>query len=316
MSSGTINQSTGASAGAVGRRKRPPGKHPPWLVVRLGAARSQGDVGEVLRDLRLNTVCRSARCPNASECFGAGTATFLILGPACTRNCSFCAVTTGRGEPVDDCEPGRVAEAVGRLNLAHAVVTSVTRDDLDDGGAAQFARTIRAIRDRTDATVEVLVPDFHGNADAVRAVLDAQPDVFNHNIETVQRLYGQVRPDADYDRSLALLRNARDIGGRVVTKSGLMVGMSETRAELRRSFRDLAAAGVRMLTIGQYLSPTADHFPIHRYVRPEEFEELNSDALAAGIAEVAAGPLVRSSYHAREAFERLRAAVRSHAEHA
>lgn len=299
----------------VGRRPRSPGRHPPWLVVRLGASCSQGEVGSILQELRLNTVCRSARCPNAMECFGAGTATFMILGSTCTRNCSFCAVATGSGEPVDQGEPGRVAEAVRRLDLAHAVVTSVTRDDLKDGGAEHFARTIRAIRERTNATVEVLVPDFRGDTDSVRTVLDAGPDVFNHNIETVRRLYGQVRPEADYDRSVELLRASKNIDARVVTKSGLMVGMSETREELRRTFDDLASAGVAMLTIGQYLAPTADHFPVHRYVRPEEFEVLTDDAMAAGIAEVAGGPLVRSSYHAREAFERLRASPESHSEH-
>jgi len=239
----------------------------------------------------------------------------MILGSTCTRNCSFCAVGTGAPEPVDNGEPERVAEAVRRLALAHAVVTSVTRDDLDGGGAAQFARTIRAIRRRTDATIEVLVPDFRGDTGAIRTVLDAGPDVFNHNIETVRRLYDALRPEADYDRSLALLRTARDIGRSVVTKSGLMVGVSETRGELRRAFDDLAAAGVDILTIGQYLAPTADHFPIHRFVPPEEFKNIENDALAAGIPDVAAGPLVRSSYHAREAFERRRAARRSHEQH-
>ena len=313
MWSGTIEQSSGAggSARVLKRPRRSPGKHPPWLVVRLGASCAHTGVGDVLRELHLNTVCRSARCPNASECFGAGTATFMILGAACTRNCSFCAVGTGTPEPVDAGEPERVAEAVRQLALAHAVITSVTRDDLDDGGAGQFARTILAIKGRTDATIEVLVPDFSGDAAAVRTVLDAGPDVFNHNIETVQRLYRAVRPQADYDRSLALLRTARDIDAGVLTKSGLMVGLSETREELRRTFRNLAAAGVDMLTIGQYLSPTPDHFPIHRYVHPEDFKNLEDDARAAGIAEVAAGPLVRSSYHAREAFQRLRAARQS-----
>ena len=283
-------------------------RFPPWLVKRVHHGASFEKTREVLRELGLSTVCRSARCPNLSECFSEGTATFMILGEVCTRDCAFCAVSHGQTMPLDQAEPQRVAEAVRRMGLAHAVVTSVTRDDLPDGGAGAFARTIRAIRQRSNATIEVLIPDFQGSTDALDHVLDAAPDVLNHNLETVRRLYPAVRPEADYERSLRVIMHARAHRSAVVTKSGIMVGMSETSTELNHAFRDLAEAGCRVLTLGQYLAPTPSHYPVARYVAPEEFEEMRQDALDAGLEEVSAGPFVRSSYHAGACLQRMRVA--------
>ncbi|MFH0963037.1 MAG: lipoyl synthase [Planctomycetota bacterium] len=283
---------------------------PSWMVKRVGQSEDASRTREIVRELALSTVCGSARCPNAAECFSSGTATFLILGDVCTRGCAFCAVGRGRPRPVDEGEPERVAEAVGRMGLEHAVVTMVTRDDLADGGAEHFAKTIRAIRARSGATVEALVSDLGGSSQALDTVLEAEPDVLNHNIETVRRLYGEVRPGADYERSLALLARAGEFGRGVVTKSGLMVGMGETREELLQAFRDLAGVRCAMLTLGQYLPPTPKHFPLARFVPPEEFEKMRVEAIAAGIAAVAAGPFVRSSYHAREELESLRSRSR------
>ena len=286
---------------------------PEWLKkrVRAGDAAADGDAGalvrELLRELRLDTVCRAAHCPNQCECFGHGTATFLILGPVCSRNCTFCAVDSGTPAPVDEDEPERVAEAVARLKLRHVVVTSVTRDDLYDGGAKHFARTITAIRRRCAAVVEVLTPDFQGSEAAFDTVIEARPDIFNHNIETVPRLYPAVRPQADYARSLAALRYVKGAGGGICTKSGMMVGVGEERDEILDACRDLRAAGCDILTIGQYLRPSPRHLAIDRFVTPEEFDDFRREALAMGFLSVASGPFVRSSYNAREVYEAIAA---------
>jgi len=286
-------------------------RKPPWIFVKPRDFAGGHEVRRLLRELHLATVCESARCPNRGECFGAGTATFLILGEVCTRSCGFCAIAKGQPGPPDPDEPAAVAAAVRRLGLSYAVVTSVTRDDLADGGASQFAATIRAIREldtEDDApaglvpSVEVLIPDFVGAPEALETVLAAGPAVLNHNIETVPRLYPGVRPGAVYDRSLAVLRHAREIDPATPTKSGLMVGFGEKIDEVVAVMRDLAAAGVASLTIGQYLQPGRESLPVARYWLPEEFAALEASGRAAGIAQVTAGPLVRSSYRAREAY--------------
>ncbi len=280
---------------------------PRWLVKRL-PARFETPVPGLLEDLHLNTVCRSARCPNLSECWAKRTATFMILGETCTRDCRFCAIThasTGLGtggkpEPVSETEPARVAEAARRLGLRFVVVTSVTRDDLPDGGAAQFAATVRAIHE-TGAKAEVLVPDFNGRASDVHTVIDSAPEVFGHNVETVPRLYPTVRPGADYARSLRVLEEAAAYGKeRSVVKSGLMLGLGETTEEVEEVMRDLASAGVRVLTLGQYLSPDSTRLPVAEYIAPERFDEYAARARALGFAGVSAGPFVRSSYEAAE----------------
>ncbi len=252
----------------------------------------------LLGELRLNTVCQSAHCPNECECFASGTATFMILGDTCTRSCRFCAVDQGTPPPPDPDEPRRVAAAAARLGLRHVVVTSVTRDDLADGGSGHFAATIAAIRAGCQATVEVLIPDFRGSADSLRRVLAARPDVCNHNVETVPRLYPLVRPQAVYERSLELLCRVADYGHGILPKSGLMVGLGETHDEVAAVMRDLRAAGCEALTIGQYLRPSPEHLPVERFVPPEEFEAYHEEAEALGFSAVAAGPFVRSSYHA------------------
>ncbi|HUV30935.1 MAG TPA: lipoyl synthase [Acidobacteriota bacterium] len=276
----------------------PRGRKPDWLKVRAIGGPRFGQVSALLKEYGLNTVCQAANCPNRGECFGRGTATFLILGPICTRNCRFCDVPGGTPVKPDATEPARVALAARRLGLRHVVVTSVTRDDLPDGGAGQFAGCIEELRRRLpQCTVEVLTPDFKGVPRGLDIVMSARPDVFNHNVETVERLYPEVRPAADYRRSLQLLQRARREFG-AVTKSGLMVGLGETRDELTSAFVDLAEHSVTILTIGQYLSPSSDHLPVVRYVPPEEFELLGRLARDAGIPNVQSGPLVRSSYRA------------------
>jgi lipoic acid synthetase len=252
-----------------------------------------------VRELGLHTVCQEARCPNIGECWGHRTATFMLLGDRCTRNCSFCAVAHGRPLAVDREEPDRVAAAVARLGLHHVVVTSVDRDDLPDGGAAHFGATVRAIKGLVPACrVEVLVPDFQGRLESVEAVCASPVDVFNHNLETVPRLYKKVRPGARYERSLGVLAAAGRARAGLVTKAGLMLGLGEREDELHRVFKDLRAIECAVLTLGQYLRPSADHLPVERYVPPEEFEVLRAGALALGFRHVEAGPLVRSSYHA------------------
>jgi lipoic acid synthetase len=253
-----------------------------------------------MREQQLHTICEEAACPNIGECWGEfRTASFLLLGDTCTRNCGFCDVKTGRPGTVDWGEPTRLAEAVARLSLRHVVITSVTRDDLDDGGAAIFAATIRQLKQRDPGLgVEVLIPDFQGNWDALAIVMQAGPDILNHNLESVPRLYSRVRPKAVYTQSLELLRRAKELSPRTPTKSGLMVGLGETRDELLTVFEDLRANNVDVLTVGQYLRPSLRHLPVERHVTPEEFEDLKVVARRMGFRHVESGPLVRSSYHA------------------
>lgn len=274
---------------------------PPWLRVKLPSNRNFASTRGLLDDLALNTVCQSARCPNTWECFSNSVATFLILGRECTRNCAFCNINPGAPEPLDADEPRRVAEGAVRLGLKHVVVTSVTRDDLPDGGAAHFAETIRQIRSRLPGcTIEVLIPDFRGDAAALETVLTAGPDVLNHNVETAARLYPDIRPQADYAQSLELLRRvARDSRG-IPAKSGLMVGLGETDEELRQTIRDLADVGCTMITVGQYMRPSRSHPPVVRYMPPEEFDALAEFGRSLGVAKMFCAPLVRSSYHAAE----------------
>jgi lipoic acid synthetase len=270
---------------------------PQWMRRPIATDQNYPDVSNLLESLQLNTVCASAKCPNRHECWNRGTATVMILGNTCTRNCRFCNVNTGKPDPVDSGEPARVAEAARQLKLRHIVITSVTRDDLPDGGSQAFANTIRAVKEAMpDASVEVLTPDFVEHLDIV---LDAQPDVFNHNLETVRRLQVTVRPQASYEKSLATLRHAAERGG-VQVKSGLMLGLGETDDEIFQCLEDLHAAGVRLLTLGQYLAPTREHHPVERYISPEHFDALAAKARSMGFDGVASGPLVRSSYRADE----------------
>jgi len=274
-------------------------RHPPWLKVRAPGGPEFAETMATVRELGLHTVCQEARCPNIGECWGHRTATFMLLGDTCTRNCGFCAVKHGRPLAVDPAEPLRVASAVARLGLRHVVVTSVNRDDLADGGAAHFAATARAIkRLLPGCRVEVLVPDFQGNLASVAEVVASPIDVFNHNLETVPRLYRRVRAGARYARSLAVLEAARRAREGLLTKTGLMLGLGETQEELASVFRDLRSIGCDILTLGQYLRPSGEHLPVERYVPPEEFTALGAEALALGFRHVEAGPLVRSSYHA------------------
>jgi len=274
-------------------------RHPPWLKVRAPGGPGFAETMATVREMGLHTVCQEARCPNIGECWGHKTATFMLLGDTCTRNCGFCAVTHGRPLGVDPGEPLRVASAVARLGLGHVVVTSVNRDDLPDGGAAHFAGTARAIKRLQPACrVEVLVPDFQGNLASVAEVVASPIDVFNHNLETVPRLYRRVRAGARYARSLAVLDAARRGRDGLLTKTGLMLGLGETQEELASVFRDLRSIGCDILTLGQYLRPSGEHLPVERYLPPEEFVALGAEALALGFRHVEAGPLVRSSYHA------------------
>ena len=276
----------------------PTSRKPDWLKVKAFGSSHYRRVSHLLTDYGLETVCRAANCPNRGECFDRGTATFLILGPTCTRNCRFCNIGTGRPAPVQSDEPARVAAMARQLELKHIVVTSVTRDDLPDGGASHFAETVRQIRlQLPEATEELLTPDFRNSPGAADTIIEAGPDVFNHNIETVPRLYPSVRPGADYRRSLQLLSYVRGHSG-IITKSGLMVGLGERTEELIRVFGDLATAGISILTIGQYLSPSKDHHGVVRYLPPDEFESLGRQAQKAGIKKVMSAPLVRSSYRA------------------
>jgi lipoyl synthase len=274
---------------------------PPWFKAPFPAGERFSHIKDLLREQSLHTVCEEARCPNIGECFNAGTATFMILGDTCTRACGYCAVKSGRPEPgVDVLEPMRLAQTVATLGLDYAVITSVNRDDLDDGGASIFAACIRAVRHaRPECRVEVLIPDFMGNVEALRTVLDAGPVVLNHNTETVPRLYRGVRSRGDYARTLDVFRHAREIAPDVPRKTGIMLGLGETARELEAVFADLREAGVTLLTLGQYLRPTPKHLPVVEYVRPDEFARLRDVALSLGFRHVESGPLVRSSYHAR-----------------
>ena len=274
---------------------------PPWIRQPLRTDQHYGSVQQVLANLSLHTVCRSAHCPNQQECWNRGTATFMILGDTCTRACQFCNVTTGRPAAPDPGEPQRLAEAVQKMQLRHVVITSVTRDDLPDGGAGHFAATIAAVRAALPgALIEVLTPDFGGAPAALDSVLAARPDVFNHNLETVRRLQPDVRPQANYERSLGVLRHAAAFQPKPAVKSGLMVGLGETDDELLEALRDLRAAGCELLTVGQYLRPRHGKREVARFVTPEAFAELEQAARALGFRAVAAGPLVRSSYRAEE----------------
>lgn len=276
---------------------------PPWLKKTI-PRESGREVTDCLAELKLDTVCRGARCPNSLECRSQGRAAFLIMGPRCTRSCRFCAVESGAPAELDPDEPRRVAEAVKRLGLGHAVVTSVTRDDLPDGGAGHFRATVAAIRELCpEATVEILVPDFWGDEDAWAVAVDGRPDVFNHNVETVERLYAKVRPEADFDRSLALLDFAGEREPGMLTKSGMMLGLGETREEVVETAQALRDVGVDILTVGQYLKPASERtLPVHRYVPPEEFADLEDELKGLGFRMVACSPWVRSSYNAQEAF--------------
>jgi len=277
---------------------------PPWLRQNLAPGGGHGETAALISELGLETVCSSAKCPNRLECWSQRTATFMILGNVCTRPCGFCSVPRGKTEELEGDEPRRVAEAARRLGLAHVVITSVTRDDLPDGGADHFRRTVAAVRAATGATIEVLVPDFIGKQGALERLLEARPEVFNHNTETVPRLYRTVRGRKSvYAWTLELLARAKRLMPEIKTKSGLMLGLGETREELLDVFADLLDHGVDYLTLGQYLQPTADSLPVDRYVPPEEFAELGGIARSLGFRRVASGPLVRSSYHARDMAE-------------
>ena len=275
-------------------------KKPDWIRVKMGNSRRFQEIKNILRAHKLHTVCEEASCPNIGECFGKGTATFMILGDLCTRRCPFCDVAHGRPRPPDTDEPAHLAQTIAALRLGYVVITSVDRDDLRDGGARHFAECIRAVRELSPATrIEVLVPDFRGRLDVALDILAASPpDVMNHNLETVPRLYRHARPGADYMNSLALLRQFRARVPHVPTKSGLMLGLGETDDEILQVMRDLRAHDVTMLTLGQYLQPSAHHLPVLRYAAPRIFEEFEREAYALGFAHAACGPLVRSSYHA------------------
>jgi lipoic acid synthetase len=283
-----------------------PRRLPRWLKRNVPLGNANHFTQQLLDELRLTTVCEEAKCPNRMECYSQKTATFMILGDTCTRPCGFCAVGRGKTRPVEDDEPARLAEAAARLGLKHVVITSVTRDDLPDGGAEHFYRCTLAVRARTGAAIEVLTPDFLGKPGAIERVVEAAPEVFNHNTETVPRLYAEVRGrKSDYRWTLELLRRVRELNPAVATKSGLMLGLGETRDELFDVLADLRGVGVEMLTLGQYLQPSPEHLPVTRYVRPEEFEELGAAAQELGFRQVASGPFVRSSYHARDMAEGL-----------
>jgi lipoyl synthase len=291
------------------RPDQPSPRKPPWIRVKAPTSPEYQATRRLMRELKLNTVCEEAACPNIGECWKEKHATVMILGAVCTRACTFCNVATGRPDQLDPHEPGRVGEAVAALGLKHIVVTSVDRDDLDDGGAGHFALTIAAIRAAAPATtIEVLVPDFLRKDGAIEMVVAAKPDVLNHNLETVPRLYGEVRPGARYFHSLRLLDQAKRLDPSIFTKSGLMVGLGEARTEVLQVMDDLREAQVDFLTIGQYLQPTPKHHPIAGFVTPEEFEGYRRQALGKGFLMVSASPLTRSSYHAGEDFAQLKAA--------
>ena len=282
---------------------------PPWIRIRLSADSKIDETRELMRRLELNTVCEEAACPNLAECWAERQATVMILGSVCTRACAFCNVDTGMPDAVDPAEPEHLASAVGELRLEHVVITSVDRDDLPDGGAGQFARSIEAIRrSAPETTIEVLTPDFRRKPEALATVVAAAPDVFNHNLETVPRLYKRVRPGADYRHSLAILSDAKRIRPEMFTKSGIMLGLGETRDEVDQVMDDLREANVDFLTVGQYLRPTPKHASVERYWSPDEFDELAEDARERGFLLVSASPLTRSSYHAQQDFRRLQAA--------
>ncbi len=277
--------------------EQPSARRPEWLKVRAPGGDDYARIKSMMRSKALHTVCEEARCPNISECWNAGTATFMIHGDTCTRSCGFCAVKTGRPLPVDHDEPRRVAEAVAAMNLKHAVITSVNRDELKDGGSIIWAETIAAVRQSSpQTTIEVLIPDFKGNMENLRRIVDAKPDVLNHNTETVPRLYKHVRPQGRYPWTLEVLRQAKELGMR--TKTGVMLGLGETPTEIMQTMSDLSEVSVDVLTLGQYLQPTKNHLPVDRFVHPDEFKHYEVEGLKMGFDVVESGPLVRSSYHA------------------
>ena len=287
----------------------PPPRKPKWIRVKAPTSQEYRATRDLMRRLKLNTVCEEAACPNIGECWSNKHATVMILGSVCTRACAFCNVATGRPDLLDPHEPDRVALAISALGLAHVVITSVDRDDLDDGGAGQFVRVIQCIRETSpDTTIEILTPDFLRKEGAIEAAVEAGPDIYNHNLETVPRLYAAIRPGARYYHSLRLLDQVKRLDPAIFTKSGIMVGLGETREEVYQVMDDLRAAEVDFLTIGQYLRPTPHHAPIDRFVTPEEFESYAAMARGKGFLMVSASPLTRSSYHAGEDFEKLRAA--------
>lgn len=278
-----------------------PGRRPEWIKVRAPAGQNYENVLETMRSKRLHTVCEEARCPNLGECWGSGTATFLLMGDTCTRSCGFCDIKTGRPEALDWLEPERVARAVRDMNLRHAVITSVNRDERADGGAPIFAMVIRRIRElQPGCSVEVLIPDFKGSRPALKVVMEARPEILNHNVETVRRLFKQVQPQDDYSWAQATLSNAKELDPDVLTKSGIMVGLGETVDEVKQTMDDLRDWGVDILTIGQYLQPSRKHLPIARYYHPDEFDQLKDYGMEIGFRWVESGPLVRSSYHAEQ----------------
>jgi lipoic acid synthetase len=287
----------------MGRHRRDPlpERKPSWLKVKAPGGENYMRLRHMMRDLNLHTVCEEAHCPNIGECWEHGTATFMILGDVCTRNCAYCAVSHGRPPKYDIEEPSRVAQAIAELNLRHAVITSVDRDDLPDFGAYIFAETIRQIHQRLpDCSIEVLVPDFQGNEDSIRAVLEAGPDIYNHNTETVPRLYKRARPGGRYPRLLEIFRIAKRIAPHIPTKTGIILGLGETNEEVVQVMQDLRSVDVDILTLGQYLRPSDGHIPLDRYVTPQEFRELYEIGMSLGFRHVESGPLVRSSYHAWE----------------
>ena len=283
-----------------------PKRRPPWIKVRAPSGETYEMVRGLMRSKHLNTVCEEAMCPNIGECWGAGTSTFLMLGDTCTRSCRFCDIKTGRPDPIDWQEPNRVAEAVQSMNLKHVVITSVNRDERKDGGAPIFAMVIRRIRElQPGCSVEVLIPDFKGNEEALQIVMDAQPEILNHNVETVPRLFRTVQPQDHYEWAMTTLRNAKAMDPLVLTKSGIMVGLGETFDEVVEVMHDLAALKVDILTIGQYLQPSHKHMPIDRYYEPKEFEAFKQIGDELGFKWVESGPLVRSSYHAAQQVREL-----------
>lgn len=283
-----------------------PKRRPPWIRVKAPSGETYENVRNLMRSKELHTVCEEAQCPNIGECWGSGTATFLMMGDTCTRSCGFCDIKTGRPNPLDWAEPNRIAQSVRAMGLRHVVITSVNRDDRPDGGAPLFAMVIRRIRQlQPGCSIEVLIPDFKGSEPALKIVMDAQPEILNHNVETVKRLFKKVQPQDSYDWAIATLENAKKMDPLVLTKSGIMVGLGETFDEVLDTMRDLVAVGVDILTIGQYLQPSKKHLPIERYYTPEEFDALRTAGLEMGFKWVESGPLVRSSYHADQQVREL-----------
>jgi lipoyl synthase len=296
---------TSSRTGAVLTPAEPAPRKPAWLKVKAPGGPNYADVRRLMRDLRLNTVCEEARCPNIGECWEHRAATFMILGDVCTRNCAYCAVAHGTPAPYDAEEPARLAEAVERMALRHVVITSVDRDDLPNGGAEAFAGCVTEIRRRLpDTSVELLIPDFKGSDDALQIVVDARPDILNHNLETIERLYRVARPGGRYPRALRLLRRAKEMAADLLTKSGIICGLGEEWDELLHAMRDLREQDVEILTLGQYLRPSGGHLPVARFYKPHEFAELQRLGMAMGFRHVESGPLVRSSYHAWEQVQR------------